>query len=178
MDCRRCFNINMKQALDVNNTKILFFKKPIYAMVSIVGSSPYKQRTPVAKYIGNNKLIWGTTTSSAMRFYVEESKLQQNHLVLMIQLMCKRIFGSDKVIGEICVPLKELYDNYNGINNISYSTHEVVNPCDDRGHGYLQFSYEFDATLKKKEGAIANSLMQTQSHVTPSAPSLEQYLIT
>ncbi|CAL0320973.1 unnamed protein product [Lupinus luteus] len=121
----RCFNINLIQAFDFNTTEVQFFKKPIYAMVSIVGSSSSKHRTSVAKYKGN-KHTWGT--SSTMKFHMEDTKLQQNDLVLMIQIVHKRMLVGDKVIGEVCVPLKELYDNSSGINNdTNYITLQVVN---------------------------------------------------
>lgn len=174
MDYRR-FNINLKEAIGLNCTK-LFFKRPVYAMVSIVGSSPSKQRTSLGKHIGNNA-TWGPRSS--MRFYVEDSKLQQNHLVLMIQLFCKQIIGSDKVIGEVCVPLKELYDNSGGTNNISnYSIHQIVNSSGSgKRHGYLHFTYEFGdmirGAVKKDDGAMGYPLMRTHSHVIPSAPYLE-----
>ncbi|XP_061338029.1 protein SRC2 [Gastrolobium bilobum] len=172
MDYRR-FNIYLKEAGGLNCSK-LFFKRSVYAVVSIIGSSssPSKQQTCVGKYNGTNP-TWGLRSS--LRFYLEDSELQQDHLVLMIQLMCKRILGSDKVIGEVYVPLKELYDNSGSTN---HGFHQVVKPSGSgKDHGFLYFNYDFGeiirGAVKKDNGAVAYPLIRTHSRVNPSAPCLE-----
>ena len=173
MDYRR-FNINLKEAGGLD-CKELLFKRPVYAIVSIVGSSSSKQRTAVGRYIGRIP-AWGSRSS--MRFYVEDTKLQLNHLVLMVQILRKRILGGDKVIGEVCVPLKELYDNSGGVHSTNYSFHQVVKPSEfGKSPGYLYFTYEFgdmiEGAVRNFNGAVAYPLIRSHSRVTPSAPCLD-----
>ncbi|KAL4287132.1 hypothetical protein AHAS_Ahas19G0155600 [Arachis hypogaea] len=99
----RSFNIHLKETSGLGGGK-----KRIYATVSMVGGSSPKQKASIENHIP--KFGSSSIRSCFLRFYVENTKLQYNQLVLMIQILQKRILRCDKVIGEVCVSLKELYD--------------------------------------------------------------------
>lgn len=175
MEYRR-FDINLRQADGFNCTN-LFFKTSVYGTVSVVGgSSPSSQRTSVGKYKGKN-VTWDSRSS--MRFYVEDSKLEKNHSVVMIQLWCKRIVGGDDVIGQVCVPLKQLFDNCGGINTTNYGCHQVIRTSSRkrRRQGFLYFTFQFGETIKASlpVNEVDNGLMVSRLHVhaPPSAPTLD-----
>lgn len=183
------------RTLDINVTclegfqgKSLFFKRPkIYATVSIVGSSRTTQKTPVGKFIGKFQR-W----DYPMRFYIEESMLQENCLMLMIRLRSSRTLPlcGDEDVGEVYVPIKHLFHktNYN-INDVNCFGHYQVHTPLGKPKGRLHFSYRFSAAklsssslsssaaienVNRSSGPPPNSVSEMiisyNNNVLPSAP--------
>jgi hypothetical protein len=127
------------------------FKVHAYAVVSIVGdsSSSLRQQTPVGKYFGD-KPTW----NFPMSFCLEESKLRQNQLVLMIQLRYNRIFGGDKNIAEVHIPFKLLDNCSDHIRVTQFGVHQVImTPPVKPPRGYLYFSYKFGEKIVNWDGS-------------------------
>jgi len=118
--------------------------------LSIVGDSSSRQQTPVGKYFGD-KPTW----NFPMRFCLEESKLRQNQLVLMVQLRYSRIFGGDKTIAEVHIPFKKLLDNCgDNIRDTQFGVHQVIMmPSIKPPRGYLYFSYKFGEKIVNWDGS-------------------------
>ncbi|MED6193483.1 hypothetical protein PIB30_019956 [Stylosanthes scabra] len=178
MEFRR-FNIHLKEA---GGKELL--DGPVYATLCIVGSSSPKQKASIENQIHRcGSSLSSCRYSSSMRFYIEDTKLQHNKLVLMVQILRKRILRCDKVIGEVCVPLKELYDSCGGVCTENFSFQPIVTTKTVIGKpmqqsAFLCFTYEFSVVTIK--GAMRNIKDTTDDvaarhryRVTPSAPCLE-----
>ncbi|QHO34454.1 hypothetical protein HN51_028000 [Arachis hypogaea] len=164
----RSFNIRLKETSGLGGGK-----KRIYATVSMVGGSSPKQKASIENHIP--KFGSSSIRSCFLRFYVENTKLQYNQLVLMIQILQKRILRCDKVIGEVCVSLKELYDVFT--TNFGFQPIVMVKTLGNNNNkkkktvpqGFLCFTYRFGDL----PAGFHYPLIRTPSRVTPSAPCLE-----
>ncbi|MED6195797.1 hypothetical protein PIB30_041346 [Stylosanthes scabra] len=185
MDFRR-FNIHLKEAGGLGGGKELL-DGPVYATVCIVGSSSPKQKASIENQIPRcGSPLSSSRYSSSVRFYIGDTKLQQNQLVLMVQILRKRMLRCDKVIGEVCVPLKELYDSCGGVSTENFSFQPVVTTKTVgktiQQSAFLCFTYDFSVVTIR--GAMSNNNKDTDvagryrfpltgARVTPSAPCLE-----
>jgi hypothetical protein len=52
-------------------------------------------------------------------FSIDVAAAKNNNLILVVKLKAKRIFGNDKDIGEILVPIKNLLDSYDESNDLN-----------------------------------------------------------
>lgn len=137
------FDLNITCAEGIKgvlNFTNFFFKSKVYAAVSVVGISPAAQETPLAKYFGENP-VWNFW----MRFYLEESKLQENTLTLKIQLRRKRTFGGDENIAEALIPLRNLFNGNENVMDENYSYSFLFSKSGGR-RGLVYFSYRFGRT--------------------------------
>ncbi|XP_015875009.3 protein SRC2 homolog [Ziziphus jujuba] len=158
------------RSLDINVTclegfqvKNLFFKRQkIYATVSIVGSSRTTQKTPVGKFAGSFQR-W----DYPMRFYIEESMLQENCLMLMIRLRSIRTLCRDKDVGEVYVPIKQLF-LHNDHN--SYFGYQVHTPS-GKPKGRLHFSYKFSDTKRSSSLSTSKAVIENVNLTSPPPSS-------
>ena len=130
-----------------------FHKSKVYAAVSITGSSLANQETPLAKYFGEYP-VW----NCPMKFYLKESKLQENALTLRIQLRRKRMFGGDEHIAEALVPLKNLFDGNKNVMDENYCSSWLLSQSGGR-RGFVYFSYYFSRTYPATAGSDGNSIV-------------------
>lgn len=117
--------LNEYRVLDVNVTCAeeikgllsftnFFFKSKVYAAVYVDGIPSATQETPLEKHFGENP-VW----NFPMRFYLEESKLQENALTLKIKLKRKRTFrGYGEDIGEASILLRNLFNGNQNVTNL------------------------------------------------------------
>ncbi|XP_059629656.1 protein SRC2-like [Cornus florida] len=95
--------INVIGANGVENVREIFRMK-VYAKVSIAGDPRTEQRTPVDKH-GETNPAWNCIRN----YTVSESAVQQDGIMLVIKLYCKRKLG-DRYVGEVHASIKELYE--------------------------------------------------------------------
>ena len=110
----------------------------VYAVVTISSNPQTEQRTPVDKGGGTNPM-WNYT----MKFTIDEAVAKMNYLFLNIKLMCHSSFRSDKEIGEVLVPVKELLDKAEEPNLVKYMRNQVRKPS-GKPKGELNFSFKFE----------------------------------
>lgn len=121
--------------------KPTFFNKPrAYAVIYLTGDSVSRQTTPVDER-GGAKPHWDFT----LTFQVDQSDLQRNSAVLVLQLCRYRTFG-DKDIGSIYVPVKELFENAGGINR-ELPVAFPVSSKSGKPKGVVYLSYVFGEAL-------------------------------
>ncbi|CAA0815787.1 Calcium-dependent lipid-binding (CaLB domain) family protein [Striga hermonthica] len=109
----------------------------VHTVVSISGGGKYSmQKTKMpSDTAGGNNPTWGFP----MKFTVEEASLQQSRLLLDFKLVCRRALG-DKTTGRVSVPVKELFDGWEG--GRKFVSYQVRNP-NGKLKGQLTFSYQF-----------------------------------
>ncbi|KAF9686093.1 hypothetical protein SADUNF_Sadunf03G0122400 [Salix dunnii] len=104
-----------------------------------------RQKTPVDREGGSNP-EW----NHMMLFDLNTTSLPDygDHLFIKFELRCQvSIFGS-RTIGEVCVPFKDLNEEFNGsVRLLSYQ----VRNSDGRPNGVLNFSYEVNGKVEKNE---------------------------
>ncbi|GFP84347.1 hypothetical protein PHJA_000578400 [Phtheirospermum japonicum] len=72
-----------------------------------------------------------------IRFTVGESAIRQSDVYLVIELVCERTFLEDKFVGQVCIPIKSLFDMGLKANRVlSY-------PVDGTRNGRLDILYGF-----------------------------------
>jgi len=86
----------------------LFSKMNVYVVVSIAGYPKSKKTTIVDKDCGTHPK-W----NHHMNFVIDEPYLTKHGLSLHFQLMADRSIGWDKEVGEVTVPIDELFQNVN-----------------------------------------------------------------
>ncbi|KAK9291786.1 hypothetical protein L1049_019736 [Liquidambar formosana] len=155
----RPFDITLHSASGLKDVNF-FSSMRVYVVVSIVGDSNSRQETPISKCHRKNP-AW----EFGMRFYVEESKLHQNCLMLVLKLRCSQTVGGDKDVGEVCVPLKKLFDSAEGQKEIPAVTYKVTTPA-GKQRGVLCFSYGFGKTIPVR------TAVPSEPCLSPSAPYL------
>lgn len=107
-------------------------------MVATVSGDPWSlQKTPVHKD-GGSKPTWNFT----MKFIVDESLAQSDHLMLILQLRCFRHLHADVDIREVDVPVKGLLDHAGDDMSAKYVTYNVKRPS-GKPKGKMNFSFKF-----------------------------------
>jgi hypothetical protein len=109
-------------------------------VASIVGGSLIsRQETPVCTYKG----ISGPTWDYPMRFYLDESVLQQSQLMIVFRVWRTPIFlGGNQLLGEVYFPVKLLLDNWTEDKQAKEGSCPVVTPS-GKHRGCLVFKYDF-----------------------------------
>ncbi|CAN0914185.1 Protein SRC2 [Linum grandiflorum] len=144
MECRP-IEITIQSAKDLKNVNLIS-KMDVYAVASIKGdpyNSKQKHKTPVDKDSGPNPK-WNHHVS----FTVDEPSLQQNRLTVKFELVSDRSLG-DREIGEVNVPIKELFDYSKAEKTVSYA----VRTSGGKSKGTLTFSYKFGEKFSAPEKA-------------------------
>ncbi|CAN1195404.1 Protein SRC2 [Linum perenne] len=159
MECRS-IEFTIQSAKDLKDVNLIS-KMDVYAIASIKGD-PYntkqKHKTPVDKDSGPNPK-WNHHVS----FTVDEPSIQQNRLTVKFDIFSDRSLG-DREIGEVNVPIKELFDEFRdskGEKTVSYA----VRTSGGKSKGTLTFSYKFGEKFSAPEKA--NKLDQMAGAAPP-----------
>ncbi|CAN8259099.1 unnamed protein product [Cochlearia groenlandica] len=150
--------LNIYSAKDLENVNIIT-KMDVYAVVSINGenSQDHKEKTAVDR-TGESELIW----NHAVKFSVNQRLAREGRLILVVKLVCDRIFGG-KDIGEVQVPVCELLNSspsFNGNGNgqgMRFVTYQVRTPY-GKSQGSLTFSYRFSTPSFKPNPVYSNPI--------------------
>ena len=104
-----------------------------------------RQKTPVDREGGSNPK-W----NHMMQFNLNTTSLPDygDHLFFKFELRCKGSIFGNKTIGEVCVPFKDLNEEFNG--SVRFVSYQVRN-SDGRPNGVLNFSYEVNGKVKRNE---------------------------
>ncbi|CAK7340665.1 unnamed protein product [Dovyalis caffra] len=104
-----------------------------------------RQETPVCTFKGNNP-----TWDYPMRFYLEDSKLQQDQLMVVFQIWCTPILlGGNQLIGEVYFSIKPLFDNWTKDHEqTKEGFYQVVAPS-GKHRGCLVLKYNFGHDIIK-----------------------------
>ncbi|XP_057959794.1 protein SRC2-like [Malania oleifera] len=127
----RTLEINEISAKDLQDVN-LFSKMDVYVVVSISGDRGTEQKTPVDRAAGKNP-----TWKHHIKFAVDKSSAA----LIVFRLRCDRALG-DKDIGEVNVPVKELFAAAkDGGKAPQFVSYQVRKPS-GKPKGVLSFSYK------------------------------------
>lgn len=132
-----------KDLKDVN----LFSKMDVYAVIKIDGDhnlKSSKHKTPTDKDCGTNPK-W----NFPVQFTVDDAAAQQNRLTLVVKIKSDRTL-SDKEIGEVKVPIKELWDGFGDAKETKHASYSVTTPS-GKVKGTLDFSYKFGEKFAREQ---------------------------
>lgn len=155
----RVLEITVQYAKDLKKVNLIT-KMDVYAIISVSSrdntSSNQTIKTPVDLH-GNANPTW----NFPITYTVDEVALQHNCLMLDFQIICNRALG-DKHIGELHVPVKELFDTpaKGSVSGKSFVSYHVLKPS-GKPKGSITFSYKFGQKI-------------SVGPVEPSAPPLDQ----
>ncbi|KAK6939830.1 C2 domain [Dillenia turbinata] len=120
-------------------------KMEVYAKISINGISETVKRTPVDKK-GKRWPAWN--------FLVNENAVTVYGAMLLIELYCKRTWKKDQYIGEVSVPMKDLFALSNRNRGEGGIVSYEVKRGSQKSQGEIRFSCSFsDVKTIKKGGA-------------------------
>ncbi|XP_073135376.1 protein SRC2-like [Henckelia pumila] len=134
----RSLEIELQYAKDLNKVNLIT-KMDVYVVVSISGGDKNsKQKTKsTVDHDGDANPTW----NFPMKFTVDEAALKQNRLTLDFKLVCERALG-DKDVGEVHVPVKELFDSTAKGEGKQILSYQVKKPS-GKPKGQLTFAYKF-----------------------------------
>lgn len=135
-------------------------KMDVYVVVSLSGGPEMEQKTPVDKESGPNP-NW----NFPMNFNIDEEEAQKGRLGLNFKVICHRRLHSDKEIGQVNVPVKELLDNGGDGKFLKYVTFQVRKP-NGKHRGELNLSYKF-----------AHQVLETTSSVKLNNNNNNEFLV-
>ena len=146
--------------MDIQDLQIIIlnsFSKGVYANVSVhsVNNNNSQKKTANDTEGGSNPK-WN--------FSIDVAAAQKNNLTLMVKLKEKWIFGEDKDIGEILVPVKNLLDSYGESNDLKLVTYELEMNRDGKSKGQLHFSFKF--------GEVTQSSLAATTTTPPQQPRI------
>ncbi|XP_027161653.1 protein SRC2 homolog [Coffea eugenioides] len=126
----------------------VFSRMDVFAEVRILGYPKNKQKTHVDKN-GGTAPKW----NHHMRFIIDEPSLNNPGVSLLIKLKSDRTFGSDKEIGEVNLPISELFNG--GVDADTKDSGErvveyQVRTSSGKPKGTIKFSYKFGEKFKQE----------------------------
>ncbi|CAK9139853.1 unnamed protein product [Ilex paraguariensis] len=128
------FELNLQSASNLQNIRRLFGRMKVYARVTVNDDGSTLVKTPVDKTGGTNP-VW----EFQAKYIINKSAFRpQDDTMLTIRLYYKRSRGGDGYIGEVRVPLKELFQRSNQGRDEVFETRVVADPMQ-----LLNFSYKF-----------------------------------
>uniref|UniRef100_A0A7C8YHT3 C2 domain-containing protein n=1 Tax=Opuntia streptacantha TaxID=393608 RepID=A0A7C8YHT3_OPUST len=142
----RSLELTILSADDLKNVDF-FGKMNVYVAVSVLdwaGDPNYrmkrspKQKTPIDKE-GHKNPTW----NFPIKFAISEVAIRHNRLSLLFQILSRRIFPCDKLIGEVYVPLSKLLASFNRDSNKPTVVSYQVSKPSGKAKGVLNFSYRF-----------------------------------
>ncbi|XP_010674816.2 protein SRC2 [Beta vulgaris subsp. vulgaris] len=131
----RPIDVKLLCAKDLKDVNV-FSTMDVYVVGSVSGDPRSMQRTAVDKDGGTNPK-W----NHDMKFTFDESAARLNRLGLVFQIMSDRTLG-DKEIGRVYVPLKELFDATDPIDQERHVVYQVQTPT-GKFKGEMEFSFKF-----------------------------------
>ncbi|KAF3454515.1 hypothetical protein FNV43_RR04963 [Rhamnella rubrinervis] len=159
-------NVRCLQGLKIKN---MLFNKRVYALVSVVGSCRSIQKTPYGKFEAEVHKTKTWKWDYPMRFHVQESMVQENRLMVVIRLRRNiGCFCRDKDIGEVYIPIKQLFYTINGLDNSG--TYQVHSPS-GKLKGYLTLWYTFHEYCSSRSASDENLFNNLRSSVLASSSS-------
>ncbi|XP_057549713.1 protein SRC2-like [Amaranthus tricolor] len=132
----KTLEITLISAKDLKNVNLIGKMDP-YVVVHISDEPKNKQKTPVHQDGGINP-SWNYT----MRFTFDDSTATKPGKYLIMTLKHEQTFGSDKDLGEVLVPLKELLDGFKDPNSSQFVTYQVKRVSSGKPQGELKLSYK------------------------------------
>ncbi|GAB4859034.1 hypothetical protein Ancab_010502 [Ancistrocladus abbreviatus] len=131
----KTLEITVISATDLKNVNLIG-KMDVYVVVYLSGEPRRKQKTPVDKD-GGTSPEWKYT----LRFTVDEAVAQYGWM-LIFQLKHEHSLGADKDLGEVDVPVKELFGGAaNSKGAAQFVTYQVKRPS-GKPKGELRLSYK------------------------------------
>lgn len=126
--------ISAKDLKDVNRVT----KMEVYA-VAWLSSDPRSRRRTATDRAGRRNPNWSGAT---FRFIVPSDEDARSPVLLHVLLRSERALG-DRDVGEVCVPLKELYTSPTALpSSPRFASYQVRRPC-GKSKGILNFSFKF-----------------------------------
>ncbi|XP_010259665.1 PREDICTED: protein SRC2-like [Nelumbo nucifera] len=134
-------DIRLISAQGVKNVRKLqvrsLFKMKVYVVGFIDGDPDSKQQTP-ADNDGSTNPFW----DFQMKFKIHESAIRDDQAHLVLELYCDRRLADPKYVGEVRVPIKELFDRAGERTSDLAVSYPVTQPSQDP-EGKLNFWYKF-----------------------------------
>ncbi|KAK6939828.1 C2 domain [Dillenia turbinata] len=129
-------------------------KMKVYAKISINGKPKTEKKTPVDK-----KGKRGPTWNFPVKYSLGERAVTAYGVMLQIELYCKRTCWKDKYIGEVSVPMKDLFARSNGNSGGGIVSYEVTRGS-HKSQGEVTFSCAFSdvKTTKKWKKWLSGAL--------------------
>lgn len=148
----RCLDLTVVSAEGLKDVN-MFLKMDVYVVVQILGYGigKNKKRTHIDRNGGTNPR-W----NHRIKFNIDEPSLNNNpQLALLFQLKSERTFGGDRDIGEVTIPMQEIYNNGAGDdgNDSERVVEYQVRTTSGKAKGTLKFSYKFGEKVKKQPEA-------------------------
>ncbi|CAE6193875.1 unnamed protein product [Arabidopsis arenosa] len=183
----------IKSAKDINKVNMIGNEMSVYASVMIGGtlSATFsdKTKTPIA-YCAYRNPRW----DHLVTFSLDEKLVRQGLLTLIVRLFGVRTFLEDKDIGEVKVPIQELFESNppslksttgggDDDNSMSLVTRGVSVPGSYREKGTLSFTYRFLAEQAPQpfirspiHGTSGYAIVQPGANAGPSNGQLPIYM--
>ncbi|XP_059457468.1 protein SRC2-like [Corylus avellana] len=137
----RSLEINVISARDIKDVN-LFSKMDVYVAVAVLLSGDSQLMQKAKTKVDRNGGTSPSWNNFPMKFTIDDSAANQNRLLLVFKLRCKRGLGGDKAVGELYVPVKELL-NYVGDGKSMQFVSYQVRKHSGKPEGALNFSYRF-----------------------------------
>ncbi|KAL9228171.1 hypothetical protein vseg_003780 [Gypsophila vaccaria] len=161
----KTLELTVISAKDLKNVNLIG-KMDVYVVVSLSHDPKSKQKTPVHQD-GGTKPSWNYT----MRFNVDDAAAMDPAKFLVFQLKHEHTFGADKDLGEVRVPVGELFASVNGNDPSApqFLTYQVKT-ASGKAKGELKFSFKFvDVGHNTAPGYDAGSSKPAQACGSSSA---------
>lgn len=150
MECR-AFEITLISANNLEQFTRLCRMK-VYARVTI-GSSPEKgKRTPTDRHGAANP-AWNFT----MKYTLNESMVQHYSTMLVVRLFSRRRLACDRYVGEVHIPMKDLFDVAAASGGSAMLTYPVQKGSAN-SQGAIRFSYRFGESITIDKKVLAESI--------------------
>lgn len=149
MAAYRTLEVTLISAKDLNEAN-LFSKMDVYAVVSLAGEPRSAQRTATDKDGGKNP-SWKNAT---VRFSIPVDLAAASRLVVHVALRSERFLG-DRDIGEVHIPLNELFGDRGDKSSSQFVSYQVRKPNSGKPKGVLNLSYKFCEPPASADNAYA-----------------------
>ncbi|KAM2001651.1 hypothetical protein ACFX15_025464 [Malus domestica] len=149
---QRTLELELISAKDIKDVRLIL-KMDVYAVVSLQvdddsRGKQQKTMTKVARGCGTHP-----TWNFHVNFVLDEYLTQQNRLFIVFKLVCQHSHG-DKDIGQVVVPVKELFDSVKAdAASMKFVTYQVRKPS-GKPKGELNFSYKFGDKVAAPQAAV------------------------
>ncbi|KAL3516069.1 hypothetical protein ACH5RR_022971 [Cinchona calisaya] len=148
----------------------MFSKMDVYVVVTISGHPKNKNqnKTHVDKNGGTNPK-W----NHHMKFTIDEASVNNPGISLLIRLKSDSSFGSDKEIGEVNIPIPELFNGGDTNKNSGERVVEYpVRTSSGKAKGNIKFSYKFGEKFTQQVEAKKKNVEEPVSaYPAPAGPS-------
>ncbi|XP_074278960.1 uncharacterized protein LOC141602840 [Silene latifolia] len=167
----KTLELTLISAKDLKNVNLIG-KMDVYVVVHLSDQPKSKQKTPVHQDGGTHP-SWNYT----MRFAVDEADAAKPGKFVVFQLKHEHTFGADKDLGEVMVPVRELFDSVGKDPTAPQFLTYQVKTSSGKAKGELKFSFKFiDVAQNAGYGAGGyNPGQSCSSSAGGSNPNLNPY---